>query len=345
VTFLEPAFLPVGAAVALLVVMGMWKHANRRRRLAAFLGGSEAARRLSASDLYRPRLERMLLLAVATVAAAGAAAEPRWLDTDSPPTNRSVVVAIDVSASMQASDVGPTRLARAVDVAGELIDALDDDRAALLLFSGTGYVLAPPTSDHRVIRHLLSGVTPTMASAHDPGTLISVGLREAATLSGDQGAPGEDRWIVLISDGDTREAEDLPVAEARATFERGIGVHVVGVGTDEPTEMYMPRAPYQLGGPVLDERGASAVALTNESLLGRVAGAGGGRYVHEGDEAALRSLLESFGRPAAVGAWWARYDHAVVLILVALAALLVESVLDLRVAPLRRRRPVGGSAA
>jgi Ca-activated chloride channel family protein len=344
VTFVEPVFLPVGAAVTLVVVLAMLRHARRRRRLAVFLGGSSAARRLSRSDLYRLRVERMLLLGVATLAVAGAAAEPRWMQAEGPTPIRSVVVAIDVSASMQASDVSPTRLARAVEVAGELVGTLGSDRVGLVLFSGTTYPLAPPTPDHRVIRHLLSGVSPTMASAHDPGTLLGVAIRDAAALSTRSGAPEDERWIVLIGDGDTSEAEDVVLAEARAASESGIRIHVVGVGTDQPSEMFMPRAPYQLGGPVLDERGAPATARMNERLLERLAEAGGGGYAHSSDANALTGLHESFARPAPSGPWWARYDHVTLLIVVALAGLLVESMFDLRV-PTWRAAPAGRRTA
>jgi Ca-activated chloride channel family protein len=187
-TFLHPDLLRIGLVLTLLAMVGLWAHAGRRRRLAEFLGGRRAVDRLSPSNLLRLRVERMLLLGLGGIAAALAAAEARMtaslVDTEPPgPPPKDVVIAIDVSASMQAVDVPPTRLGRAVDVARELMDELGDEhRVGLLLYAGAGYPLAPPTHDHEALRFLLSGVVPTIASAQDPGSLISVGLKEGVAL-------------------------------------------------------------------------------------------------------------------------------------------------------------------
>ena len=329
-TFSSPAFLPFGIALAMLVVLSLWRHARRRRRLAVFLGGSRAVQRLSRSDLYRLRLERMLLLVLATLAVAGAAAEPRWQEADQVAPVRSVVLAIDVSASMQASDVSPTRLARAVEVAGELVETTGSDRVGLLLFAGSAYPLASPTPQHAALRYFLSGVTPTMASAHDPGTLLSVGIREAAALWTTEPEPGEERTIVLISDGEVGEDEGAVVAEALGAAGRGIRISAVGVGTPEGSGMVMPTAAYQLGGPILEASGAPAISRVNEALLESVVRAGGGRYVRVADDGALADFQDSLRPREAAGPWWARYDFAFLLILVALGGLLIESMLDVR---------------
>ena len=334
-TFSQPAFLPLGAAVALLVVLGLWRHAVRRRRLASFLGGTPAVRRLSGSDLHRLRVERMLLVGGVCLAIAAAAAEPRWAVSAPPAPPRTVVIAIDVSASMQAADVAPNRLARAVGVAEELIGALEDQRVGLLLFSGSAYPLAPPTFDRGVVRRLLSGVTTTTASAHDPGTLMEVGLEEAATLStGDQERAGE-RWVVLIGDGDTQESAEALQSVARAIVDRGVRIHTIGVGTAEGGALQMPRAPYQLGGPVLDERGAPARSRLDGVVLERIAEEGRGSYANADDGPALADVHASFERAVSTSPWWLRYDLASLLVLLALAGLLAESLLELRL-PMRR---------
>jgi hypothetical protein len=190
VTLLNPDLLRYGLLFTTLALVGLWAHAGRRRRLAEFLGGRRAVDRLSPSDLLRLRVERILLLGLGGLAAAFAAAEPRvtasLIDGEpSGPPPKDVVIAIDVSASMQAGDVPPTRLARAVQVADGLISELGDEhRVGLLLFAGTAYPLAPPTLDHQALRFILSGVVPTIASAQDPGSLISVGVREGVALLG-----------------------------------------------------------------------------------------------------------------------------------------------------------------
>lgn len=330
VTFLNPFALALGAALATLVALALWRHGRRRRRLATFLGGSRAALRLSGSNLHRFRIERIALLSLATLAVAAAAAEPRWRLPERSEPIRSAVLAIDVSASMQASDVAPARLARGVQVAAELLDQFGDGRVGLLLFAGSAYPVAPLTPDRAALRYFLTGVTPTMASAHDPGTLLALGMREAAGFWTTEREPLEDRWIILISDGEAAEEESAVLAAAREARDRGIRVHAIGVGTAEGSGMLMPAAPYQLGGPVVDENGVPATSRLQEDLLRGIVEAGGGLYAHADDASALESQQRSL-RPATDGEpWWVRYDQTLLLILVALAGLLVESLLDLR---------------
>lgn len=340
-TFESAWYLQAGALLAALGALASWRHHRRRRSLGAFLGGRTAVQRLSPSDLYRVPLERLFLLTIATLAAAGAAAGPAWPSAPSPVTP-SVVIAIDVSASMQAVDVEPTRLSQAVETARTLVDALQGDEVGLLLFSGTAYPLAPPTPELEVVRHFLGGVTPTIASAHDPGTLLSDAIREAGALW-TEAAPGEARSIVLISDGDTGEPDDAIQVEARAVAARGIRVHTISVGTAEGSGMVMPDAPYQLGAPVLDASGAVGVSHARPELLGRIARLGGGRFVEAGDAGAVDGLAAALGPSETTGPWWTGYDPAGLLIVAALVGLLLEGLFDVRLparsVSLRVRRP------
>jgi Ca-activated chloride channel family protein len=332
VTFLRPEYLTLGALVTIVVLVAWWAHARRRRRLAEFLGGRRAAARLSPrSDLYRFQIERLALVGGAVLAAAAAAAEPEGWDSSGPGVpERSVVIAIDVSASMQASDISPTRLERAVQVADELIQRVGDQRVGLLLFAGTTYTLAPPTRDIATVRHFLSGVTGTIASAHDPGTLMTGAIREAAAQWTQAPQPGEVRSIVLIGDGDAGEPGEAIVEQARAAAARGMHVHVVGVGTERGSGMVMPPAPYQMEGPVLTDTGSPATSRLDEALLIRVAEGGVGRYAHADDAGALDDLGDWLTPAPFISSWWIHYDLPFVLIAGALVALLVESLLGVR---------------
>ena len=331
-TFLQPGFLTVGALVAIVVLVGWWAHARRRRRLAEFLGGRRAAARLSPrSDLYRLQIERLALVAGAVLAAAAAAAEPEGWDTSRPGMpERSVVLAIDVSASMQASDVSPTRLEQAVRVADELIQRIGNQRVGLLLFAGTAYTLAPPTRDIATVRHFLTGVTGTVASAHDPGTLMSAAIREAAAQWTRPLQLGEVRSIVLIGDGDAGEPGEAVVEAARAAAARGMHVHVVGVGTERGSGMVMPPAPYQIEAPVLTPTGSPATSRLDEALLARVAEGGVGRYARGDDRGDLDDLGDWLSPAPPLASWWIHYDLPFVLIAGALVGLLVESLLGAR---------------
>jgi Ca-activated chloride channel family protein len=365
VIFRDPSFLALGVGLTALLLIGLLGHMGRRRRLAEFLGGRRASQRLARSNLYRVRVERWVLLGLSGVGLAVAAAGPRWTDGPElgPPANE-IILAIDVSASMQASDVSPTRLARAVDVAMGLMDDLEEHRVGLLLFAGKGYALAPPTHDHNALRFLLQGVTPTIASALDPGTLVSVGIEEAVGLlerEEDQMAPEDgssvspsptpsapavrgNRWIVVIGDGETGESDDRVSEVVAHAREAGIGVHTVGVGTAVGSGMIMPAATYQLGGPVLDANGARGTTHLREPLLRRLAAMGGGEYARADEPAGLASLRAELAEVEVSAELstdeqlplWARYDLPFLLGLGALLLVFTESLLDLWIPGYRR---------
>lgn len=356
----EPSFLHVGLVLTLLALVGLWRHAARRRRLGEFLGGRRAVVRLSRTNLYRLRVERLFLLGFAGGALALAAAEPRWPDAPEPsPQVNQVMIALDVSASMQASDVSPTRLASAVGAAQVLINRLEDHRVGLLLFAGTGYPLAPPTYDHEALRFLLRGVTPTIASALDPGTRLSTAIeeaialleREARVVAETSGGPfaveptaaSGVQHVVLIGDGDSGENDEGVEGAVEVALETDVEIHTVGVGTAVGAGMLMPAGTYQLGGPVLDASGVRAVSRIREPLLRDVASMAGGRYANGGNQVALRALGDALAEPANdanprsadEAPLLGRYDLPFVIGLAALILVLTESLFDVRL-PKRR---------
>jgi len=353
-TFTDTSLLLIGATLTGLILVGLWSHGVRRRKLARFLGGRRALDRVSRADLSRFGMRRTLLLGLAGIALAGAAADPHWTEGPSPlaPVKRAIL-AIDVSASMQATDEEPTRLARATEAAHDLLDDLEGHEVGLVLYAGQSYPLAPPTYDLNAIRFLLDGVAPTMASSYDPGTLMSNAIDEAMALlapdsvvDAEPAPPPPEEMILFVSDGDA-EGPDAALEDALArAAEAGITVHAVGVGGERGSGMVLPRGTYQLGGPVVDARGAPGVTRLDESTLRELAGAGGGRYAHadnQGDLASLDAVLQAptvppDPDPADAPPAWAAYDLPFILGSIALACVFLESLIGLALPRLRSVR-------
>jgi len=343
--FTDPSLLFIGAALTGLVLVGLWSHGARRRRLARFLGGQRALDRLSRADMYRFGVRRSLLLGFAGLALAGAAADPHPAELPEPiPPVKRAILAIDVSASMQAADAEPTRLALAASVAHRLVDDMEGQQVGLLLYAGRSYPMAPPTRDLDAIRFLLSGVAPTIASSYDPGTLMSVAIEESMALLARPvdstavvaGAPPPEQMIILVSDGDSSEPDEALAEAAARASEAGIAVHAVGIGTAEGDGMIMPRGTYQMGGAVLDDRGVPGRSSLSEGTLRRIVSGGGGRYANAGSvqdlealDAELRSpTVAPDPDPADAPPTWAAYDIPFLLGTFALALVLLESLLD-----------------
>ena len=348
-SFTDPTLLLIGAALTALVLVGLWSHGARRRRLALFLGGRPALDRLSRSDMYRFGVRRVLLLGLAGIALAGAAADPHRTDAPEPVAPvKQAVIAIDVSASMQATDASPTRLARAVSVANQLVDNLEGHEVGLLLYAGRSYPLAPPTPDLDAIRFLLSGVAPTIASSYDPGTLMSEATDEAmallawgtdSTASAPPTVPAPEQTIIFVTDGDSAEPDEALLEAIGRAREAGIAVHAIGIGTEAGAGMVMPRGTYQMGGTIVDANGQPGLSRLNQPMLGRLASEGGGRYVNAESIEELEALGVDLSAPTVApqpdaeeaAPAWARYDLPFVLGVTALVLIFLESLFDVTV--------------
>lgn len=336
-SFANPAFLVLGIVAALLVWVGLVLQTRRRRRLAAHLGSVEEARRRGMARLRRPRLDRKLLLGLAVAFVAVAAAEPTPVTPPPAPAYVSpepLVIALDISASMQAEDVLPTRLGRAVQVARDVVEAAEGREVGLLVFAGKPYVLMPPTSDLAAVRFLLEGVSATIWSAYDPGSLIGPALHEAATLMNATRSPGSGGEVLLISDGDSAEAEDALAAVAGVLAERGIVLHAVGVGTAAGAPMTPTAGSSRQATARPDPSGPSDISRLDERLLRQLADRTGGRFAAADNAGEVARITGSItGRSAAAEGRLPNLtpdDPSLTLAVAALLMLLLDGLIEAR---------------
>lgn len=337
-TLLHPDLLAMGGAVMALLFLGFRSQSRRFRHLADHLGGPPAVLRVASFDLYSRRDARIVTLALATLLVALAASEPQRLEEPvdgAPEMPKSVILAVDVSTSMQAGDLEPTRLATAVEVARELVDRADESQVGVLLFAGKSYVLAPLTSDLRAVRFLLDGVAPTLMSPQDPGSLLSSGIREGVALL--EGSPGEaERVLILMSDGEAGQPESEVIGAVRDARTRGIVVHAIGIGTEEGDQVASRR---RSGGAAASATlSGGNISRLQEPLLERIASAGGGEYARAGDGFGLDRIARTIeSRTPTVGASanLAGGTFASALVAISLVLFLLDSLIEEG----RERRP------
>lgn len=246
--------------LALLPVVALLVRAARRRRLADDAYGGAPLLRLGLSGRRR-RIRSALLLASLVMIAVGIA-RPRWGTTDVPLTSSGidVAIALDVSRSMTATDIEPSRAAVAAAGLQRMLAAMQGDRVGLVTFGGTAFGRSPLTLDLDVVAQLV-GQAQGEALLVRPGTNLGVALQEAlALLIVDDAA--ETQVIVLVSDGEDL-GTTLRFAVERAQA-RGIRVYTVAAGTEE-------------GGAVLvDAGGATEISRLDRAVLAQVAAATGG---------------------------------------------------------------------
>ena len=183
-----------------------------------------------------------------------------------------ILVALDVSNSMLAQDYSPNRLERAKLSIARLTDKLQEDRIGLVIFAGTSFVQLPVTTDYISAKMFLSSID--TGSIPIQGTAIGDAIRLCTKSFSAQSE--KSRVIVVISDGEDHEADAVEAAKQAADL--GIKVYTIGVGSAEGQPIPMD------GGLLKDRNGDIVVTRLNEQMLRDIARAGGGAYIHAGNE-------------------------------------------------------------
>ncbi len=183
-----------------------------------------------------------------------------------------IMICLDVSNSMLAQDYSPSRLERAKMSISSMVDKLRDDRIGLIIFAGTSFVQLPVTSDFVSAKVFLSSID--TGSIPVQGTAIGDAIMTAAKSFSAQSE--KSRVIVLITDGENHE--DDAVAAAREVAKQGIRIYTIGVGSAQGQ-------PVPVNGSLLEDKdGNIVVSKLDEGILKQIAQAGGGAYVHAGNQ-------------------------------------------------------------
>ena len=192
-----------------------------------------------------------------------------------------VVVAMDVSKSMLATDLAPNRLERAKQLVGKLMNAMPNDRIGLVFFAGKAYLQMPLTTDHGAVRMYVSSAGPD--AVPQQGSVISEALRRSASAF--NAAERRFKAVILISDGEDHDVEAVNTAKELA--DQGMMINTVGIGSPEGS--YLPD-PATGTNKIDPSTGASVISKLNEDLLKQIAATTNGIYIRlqESDEAVLQ---------------------------------------------------------
>ena len=226
--FAHPEFLWLIWAVPLLALGLAIARRRANERLRAFVSDRLGGEMAGTVDHGRRFWKAGLRLAALTLLIV-AAARPQWgaSEVEVEQEGIDLVVALDISRSMLAEDVEPSRLGRAKAEISALIESLDGDRVGLVFFAGGAFPQCPLTVDYSAARLFLSQADPTMIGSQ--GTDLAAALRTSMELFGDEG--GRSRVVLVVTDGEDfgGELEDA-LDELR---EAGIALYAVGIGTPE----------------------------------------------------------------------------------------------------------------
>lgn len=180
-----------------------------------------------------------------------------------------IIVAIDLSRSMLATDIQPTRLDRARREIYDLLAMLKGDRMGLVAFAGTAFLQCPLTLDYEAFNIFLNSLTPD--SMPIGGTDISGAI--TASLSAFDLNTASQKAIILITDGENTGKAD-PMEAAESARKAGVKLFCIGVGSDEGVPL-----PAETGGIKKDRSGNIILTRIDEETLKKIAALTGGAYV------------------------------------------------------------------
>jgi Ca-activated chloride channel homolog len=296
-------------AFPLLLGFRWWTRRRRRREAVRISSVALIRAALPGRSLWRRRIPIWLFAAGLVVLATGAARPQASVPV---PSNAStILLAIDVSASMCSTDVPPNRLSAAQEAAREFVEAQGDGaRIGLVTFSGIAGLLVQPTTDKDQVLEAIDTLRTARGTAIGQAILTSVdaiaeinpdvpptGVEVAST--GDVPSQYEPDTIVVLTDGRNTQGVD-PVTAAGEAAARHLRVYTIGFGTTEPAPAVCTRD--QISGDAAFRgdgqgppgglgRGGGLYRQIDEATLGEVAELTGGEYFQAEDAEALSDVL------------------------------------------------------
>jgi tetratricopeptide (TPR) repeat protein len=302
-------FAALALPVALLCLALARSLYRGRAELRAWLGAEPFARR---------RLARTACACVALGSSAAALGTSLLAPPELAGSELDLVLAIDVSRSMAATDAPPSRLRRAVRFAERVLEARPSLRAGLVVFAGDAFTALPLTLDHEALAVHLRALDTDLISAR--GSDLARALAQAARVFDRESE--RPRALLLLSDGEHAGG----AVERELPALRRLGVRVVALGFGSTRGA---RVPANAGLPLSDASGREVRSLRNDALLARIAAQSGGRYLRDlEDRPDPRALLAEIAAAAPQGGERAA-GFLLAALLAALLAVALEALLSL----------------
>ena len=263
--FLRPewlwGFLPLGGLLLMLAKHGataqVWEAVCDAHLLPHVLVGATGAK----------SRQPLILLGLAWALALVALAGPVWSQLSQPVfrAESALVILLDVSRSMDAQDVTPSRLTRAKHKLRDILNRRQEGQTALVVFGGEAFVVSPLTDDARTIETFVQTLDTTLMPVQ--GSRPDLALKLGNELLEQAGMPRGD--LLLVTDG---EVEPETLNAIKQLSAKGRSISVLGVGTEDGAPIP------EEGGFVKDDTGAIVVTKLHPASLQAAARAGGGRF-------------------------------------------------------------------
>ena len=196
-----------------------------------------------------------------------------------------IVFALDVSKSMLAEDIAPSRLEKAKQIITKIIENLGSDRVGVIIYAGNSYPLLPITTDHAAAKMFLQNANPDMVSSQ--GTAINEAIERGITYFDND--EQTNRLLFIVSDGEDHQENTISLAEQ--AVKEGIKIYTIGVGSEKGSPI-----PIKSGGMVVeykkDNKGEVVITKMNSKVLNDIANEGNGKYINGNKTQETITLIE-----------------------------------------------------
>ena len=282
--FEDPIYLWLLVLIPVLALVRFISYRNQKRKLRKF-GDPKLLKELMPDvSRFRPSLKFWILLAaLALLIIMLARPQMGTKISQEKRTGIETIIALDISNSMLAEDIVPSRLDRSKMMVENLVDHFTNDKIGLIVFAGDAFVQLPITSDYVSAKMFLSSIDPSMMATQgtDIAAAINMGMNSFTQEE------GIGKAIIVITDGEDHEGGALEAAEAAK--KKGMRVYVLGVGSSQGAPIPIPGT----GNYMKDNTGNTVMSALNEDMCKQVAAAGGGVYIHVENNSAAQQQLDN----------------------------------------------------
>ena len=286
--FEDPIYLYGLVLVVLLALIRLVTYRNQKKRLRKF-GDPHLLKELMPNvSRVRPVVKFWLLeAALALLVVMLARPQLGTRISHEKRTGIETIIAMDISNSMRAEDVVPSRLDRSKMLIENLVDNFTNDKIGLIVFAGDAFVQLPITSDYVSAKMFLGNIDPAMMQ--NQGTDIAAAIKLATNSFTQQENIG--KAIIVITDGEDHEGGAIEAA--KDAKDKGMRVYVLGVGSTKGSPIPVP----ETGDYMRDNSGNTVMSALNEQMCREVAQSGGGAFIHvDNNTNAQRQLDEELDK-------------------------------------------------
>lgn len=268
--FANPEYLYFLIAVPVLLLFFLHEIYSRKKKLQR-IGDVSLLEGLMPDVSVKRRILKFVLVIFALICLIIVLARPQMgMNVDSKERNGiEMVVALDVSNSMMATDVSPHRMDKAKMLVSNIADKMINDKIALVVFAGQAFIQLPITSDFVSAKMFLDAISPNMM----PSQGTNIGEAIHLSMSSFTNQENVQRAIIVITDGED-QADEAEEAAAEAA-KKGIHIYVLGIGSPKGATI-----PVANGGALRDKEGNIVITKLNEDMCNKIATAGHGAYIH-----------------------------------------------------------------